>query len=84
MDRNSNTDQILRTIKETKQILGVGNTVIWERMKDGGLDVIRLGPRSTRVTLESIQRLIDAGAELPAGKSPRTEPPEPLAADESQ
>ena len=62
-------DQILRTIKETMRILRLGRTAIYARINDGRLQVVRLSRRATRITLESIQRQIDAGAERPPAES---------------
>lgn len=50
--------EILTTsINETAKVLGLGRTSVYLLIKDGRLDVVRIG-RRTLVRVESIQRLL--------------------------
>ena len=52
----------LYNVSDTCATLGVGPTKVWELIKNGHLDVVRLGRRTTRVKGSSIAALIAGGA----------------------
>ena len=51
----------LLTVKETMGVLRLGRTRFYELVKAGQIDIIKLGQRSTRVKIESIEKLIANG-----------------------
>ena len=51
----------LLTVKETMGVLRLGRTRFYELVKAGQIDIIKLGQRSTRVKVESIEKLIANG-----------------------
>ena len=58
------------------RMLGVGKTLGFRLIRDGRLERVQLGPRAVGVTLASVKRLAEGGAE----PSPEPEPPEPRVA----
>ena len=48
----------LLTVKEAMAILRLGRTRFYELVKAGQIDIIKLGQRSTRVKVESVEKLI--------------------------
>lgn len=50
--------ETLHTISETCAALNVGPTKAWSLIKEGRLEVVRLGTRCTRVKKSSIERLL--------------------------
>ena len=51
----------LLTVKEAMAILRLGRTRFYELVKAGQIDIIKLGQRSTRVKVESVEKLIANG-----------------------
>lgn len=51
------SDELL-TRRKTCDILSIESTKYWELIKQGRLDVVRLGKRCTRVKRSSVDRLI--------------------------
>ncbi|WP_426257473.1 helix-turn-helix domain-containing protein [Sphingomonas sp. DC1600-2] len=47
------------SIKETTEALGIGRTTAYQLIRDGRLEVIKLG-RRTLVKADSLRRLVDA------------------------
>lgn len=54
-------EPLLITIKEAMMLLGVSRHKIDELVKAGELDRVWLGPKTRRVTVDSINRLIRKG-----------------------
>lgn len=50
----------LITVPRTAELLAVSPRLIWRLIADGELEVVRPG-RATRVTVESIDRLVERG-----------------------
>jgi excisionase family DNA binding protein len=53
----------LLTIKETINALRCGRTKYYELVAAGDLEIIRLGPKSIRVKLASVEKLLAQGVE---------------------
>jgi len=51
----------LLTVKETIDALRVGRTKLYELINTGKLEVVRFGKRSTRVRVESVEKLMQNG-----------------------
>lgn len=56
------TTKELLKIEEAGHIASLGKTKIWALIADGTLEVVRLGPRCTRVKRSSIDKLISGVA----------------------
>ncbi len=52
------TSDALLTGRQVRDALGIKDTKYWELVKEGRLDVVRLGKRCTRVKRSSVERLI--------------------------
>lgn len=48
-------EKILASVKETKEVLAVGNGTIWKLIKERRLETVKIG-RRTLVVIESIRR----------------------------
>jgi excisionase family DNA binding protein len=57
-DTSKDDDVGLRSIKSSAKFLGVGLTRLYELIKSGELDVVKVGTRGTRITQESLNRFI--------------------------
>lgn len=51
----------LLTVKESMAVLRLGRTRFYELVAEGKIQIIKLGQRSTRVKLESIEKLMANG-----------------------
>lgn len=51
----------LLTVKESLAVLRLGRTRFYELVAEGKIDIIKLGQRSTRVKVESVEKLIANG-----------------------
>jgi excisionase family DNA binding protein len=51
----------LLTVKEAMGVLRLGRTRFYELVAAGRIDIIKLGQRSTRVKVESLEKLIANG-----------------------
>jgi excisionase family DNA binding protein len=58
MLRSAALEPIATTIKNTAEALGVGKTHVYELIRQGRLDKIKLG-RRTLVKIDSIRRLVE-------------------------
>ena len=63
----SNVRPVLYRVRDAMALLGVGETKIYEWIKDGTLDVVKVGTRNLRVTAESIERFLAANKVEPEG-----------------
>ena len=54
---------MLRSIKDTCRLLGIGKTFVYRLIDEGKLDKVKIGGRSL-VTDASIRQLIDANRQL--------------------
>lgn len=52
------TSDSLLTKQQARDALGIKDTKYWELIKEGRLEVVRLGKRCTRVKRSSVERLI--------------------------
>lgn len=51
----------LLTVKEAMAALRVGRTLFYRLVKEGKIEIIRFGNRSTRVRVESVEKLMQHG-----------------------
>jgi excisionase family DNA binding protein len=58
-DSSSKEDAALRSLKGSAKFLGIGLSQIYRLVKAGEIDVVRLGPRSIRITQESLDRFVE-------------------------
>lgn len=56
----------LVSIRDTCDTLRCGRTKIYELIRSGDLEVVRLGKRSTRIRASSLERFIAGGAKIEA------------------
>ena len=67
--------KLLYTNGEVREMLGIGNSKLFELIRDGYLDSLPLGARGKRITRESIERLLQgeaAESEVANGTSTRS------------
>ncbi len=53
-------ETLLVTVPVACQMLGIGETTGWKLIKTGQLKAIKIAPKATRVTMESVRRLAGA------------------------
>lgn len=51
----------LLTVKEAMGVLRLGRTRFYQLVSEGRIEIIRLGERSTRVKMESVEKLMAHG-----------------------
>jgi excisionase family DNA binding protein len=56
------TSDTLLTRQQACSALSIKSTKYWELIRQGRLDVVRLGKRCTRIKRSSVERLISGGA----------------------
>ena len=49
-------EKILASVKETREILAIGNGTVWKLIKEGRLQTVKIG-RRTLVVIDSIRRI---------------------------
>lgn len=49
-------EKVLASVKETKEVLGVGNGTVWKLIKEKRLQTVKIG-RRTLVVVKSIYRI---------------------------
>ena len=59
----------LMTVTEVQRELGMGVTSLYRMMADGRLQKVKIAS-ATRITRESVDRLIDAGRQASEGRRP--------------
>jgi excisionase family DNA binding protein len=59
MAEPDNNDAV-RTVKDAGKFLGVSSSQIYRLAKDGKLDLVKFGRRSTRVTQASLNRFVQS------------------------
>jgi excisionase family DNA binding protein len=50
----------LRTIKAAMRVLGVGKTTIYELVNAGKLKKVKVGPRGSRITQDSLDEYLNS------------------------
>lgn len=55
-------ERLLVSPKEARAIIGCGNTKLYELIKEKRLAVVKLGTKSTRITMDSIKALVSEAA----------------------
>lgn len=58
---SSNPDNVgLRSYKDSAKFLGIGLSKLYQLIKAGEVDLVKLGPRTNRITQESLDRFVNA------------------------
>ena len=52
-------DRTLRKLKDSAKFLGIGMTKLYQLINAGEIELVKLGPRSQRITQESLDRFVD-------------------------
>jgi excisionase family DNA binding protein len=49
------------SVPEAARLLGLGRTTVWQYIRDKRIETIHIGPRMTRVRMETVNRIVRDG-----------------------
>jgi excisionase family DNA binding protein len=53
-------EKLTCTVKEALAALSLGRSKFYEMVRDGKIDIVKFGPRGTRVKMSSLLRVVEA------------------------
>jgi excisionase family DNA binding protein len=56
-----NPEAMVVSIPDAARLLGLSSTTIWQYIKEKRIDAIHIGPRCTRIRMETIKRIVTDG-----------------------
>lgn len=59
-ERHGITHKITCTVNEALDALSLGRSKFYEMVRDGEIDIVKFGPRGTRVKVASLLRVVEA------------------------
>src|SRR5438132_5471368 len=49
------------SVPDAAKLLGLGRSTVWQYIKEKRIEIIHLGPRNTRIRMETIDRIVRDG-----------------------
>jgi excisionase family DNA binding protein len=55
-------------VQDAARLLGLGRSTVWRYIQEKRIEVIHIGPRATRIRMDTINRLVRDGIPKPSGR----------------